>query len=152
MSECQQKGKLLNSGASKKCSICYNNLPLNKFSKHSRARDGLQNSCKECSSSYGKSWESDPNNRRRRKLRQKYDMTLEEYNQMLHDQNYSCAICGSKETRNSKYEFLPVDHCHKTGKVRGLLCDFCNVGLGRFEDDVERLQNAIKYLSTFYTK
>ena len=126
--------------------MCYQELPLSSFSKHSRSRDGLQNSCRECMASYRKKWESDPKNRRRRKLRQKYGLTLEDYDKMMEAQNGKCKICGSSETKNKRYEFLPVDHCHTTGKVRGLLCDFCNVGLGRFEDDIERLENAIKYL------
>ena len=41
---------------------------------------------------------------------------------------------------------LVVDHCHKTGKIRGLICDSCNVGLGRFKDNIDNLKNAIKYL------
>jgi ribosomal protein S14 len=97
-------------------------------------------------SKYRKEWASNPDNRRKRKLRTKYGLTLKCYDKMLKEQDNKCKICGSEETRNVKYEFLCVDHCHETGKVRGLLCDFCNVGLGRFEDDIERLGSAIKYL------
>lgn len=63
---------------------------------------------------------------------------------MLKKQNGGCAICKSKVS-GGKGAFH-VDHCHKTGKIRGLLCHFCNVGLGVFKDDVKTLSVAIAYL------
>lgn len=60
------------------------------------------------------------------------------------DQAGMCAICGddlSKETKE-----VMVDHCHKTNRIRGLLCRRCNIGLGFFEDDIDRLKEAINYL------
>ena len=132
----------------KKCSRCYQEFPYDMFYKHSRSKDGHQNFCKPCQKSYGGNWEKDLNKSRRRKLRNKYNMTLEDYDKMLISQEYKCKICGTTETRNKRYTFLPVDHCHSTGKVRGLLCDYCNVGLGRFEDDPERLRKAAEYLES----
>lgn len=79
----------------------------------------------------------------------KYKISLEEYNNMLLSQNNLCSICNQEETSLSslgKVKNLAVDHCHKTGKVRGLLCWKCNVSLGRFKDSIELLQNAIDYL------
>jgi len=63
-------------------------------------------------------------------------------------QNGKCAICKKPETRKTgnKIRELSIDHCHKTGKVRGLLCDSCNNGLGRFKDSVKLLESALKYL------
>lgn len=84
-------------------------------------------------------------------LKKKYGITLEDYNDMLKSQNYTCMICGKRETHkhniSSKYVDLAVDHCHETGKVRGLLCTYCNVGLGAFKDDKDLLEKAIKYLN-----
>lgn len=84
-------------------------------------------------------------------LKRNYKITLEEYNQMLLDQNLVCAICKREETsvdkKLGKVRDLAVDHCHTTGKVRGLLCWKCNTSLGKFQDSVELLQNAIKYLN-----
>lgn len=57
-------------------------------------------------------------------------------------QNHACAICG----RIMK-DKLFIDHCHKTGKIRGLLCPTCNAGLGFFRDDPNLLKNAVMYLS-----
>jgi hypothetical protein len=55
-----------------------------------------------------------------------------------------CEICRKTEDDNGRR--LAVDHCHITGKVRGILCNGCNRGIGYLGDDVERLENAIKYL------
>jgi hypothetical protein len=63
---------------------------------------------------------------------------------MLQQQNGLCAIC--KKTETGKTSNLCVDHCHKTGKVRGLLCNNCNKGLGLFKDNPEVLLNASAYL------
>lgn len=81
--------------------------------------------------------------RRDTNLRQKFGITLEDYNNMLTSQNGVCAICGQLDGKRS----LAVDHCHKTGKVRGLLCRRCNVSIGLLEDNTIFLLNAVRYLS-----
>lgn len=81
--------------------------------------------------------------------RRRYGIIEEEYRSILEKQNNVCAICKKQETRKvrggGKRNFS-VDHCHKTGKVRGLLCDACNKGLGQFNDDIELICAAFKYL------
>jgi len=67
------------------------------------------------------------------------------YHEMLVVQKGSCAICGSK-FNNSRSSKLSVDHCHKTGKVRGLLCSNCNTAIGLMKDSIIRLEKAIEYL------
>ena len=78
-------------------------------------------------------------------LRRTYNISLEEYNQIFAEQNGKCAICGKhqSEIKISLY----VDHCHNTGRIRGLLCPSCNFGLGYFQDDIENLKCAILYLN-----
>lgn len=78
-------------------------------------------------------------------LRQ-YGIKKAEYDEMLLSQAGVCAICH-QPTNHKKHKRLSVDHDHATGKVRGLLCHTCNVGLGAFKDDVARLTAAIAYLS-----
>jgi len=73
-----------------------------------------------------------------------YGITLTEYTEILKSQNYCCALCGLHESRSKRS--LSVDHCHKSGKIRGILCDRCNHGLGHFADNVEVMKKAIKYL------
>jgi hypothetical protein len=74
-----------------------------------------------------------------------YGITLEEYNRLLESQGGGCAICGRKVNIDSKFS-LHVDHDHDTGKIRGILCSSCNLGIGKFDHDCSRLKNAIKYL------
>lgn len=84
---------------------------------------------------------------RRNRLR-KYNITEEQYAAMHTAQNALCAICKHTDPRMrlGRYFNLSVDHCHATGVVRGLLCQYCNTGLGAFKDSIESLQNAVKYL------
>ena len=82
--------------------------------------------------------------RKNRNLIKNYGITLEDYNRMFGEQNGCCKICG-KHQQDLKAS-LHVDHNHTTGKVRGLLCHHCNVGIGHFEDNIALLSNAIAYL------
>ncbi len=77
-------------------------------------------------------------------LKRKYNLDVEEYDRMLVEQNYSCKICETHISNLTKV--LCVDHCHATGKVRGLLCHSCNVAIGLLKDNTETLKKAIKYL------
>ena len=78
---------------------------------------------------------------RRSYLKQEYGISVEEYEALLASQNGVCAICKKKDRKR-----LCVDHCYDTRTVRGLLCTKCNIGLGQFDDDIERLRAAIAYL------
>lgn len=77
-------------------------------------------------------------------LKKKYKITKEEYNYLLTTQQEKCAICG--KGINNSIRRLAVDHDHKSGAIRGLLCASCNIGLGCFKDKIKNLQEAIKYL------
>ncbi len=74
----------------------------------------------------------------------KYGITRDEYETMALNQKGRCAICNEEPT-----ESLRVDHDHETGKVRALLCNNCNAGLGHFRDDPELLASAITYLTKY---
>ena len=81
-------------------------------------------------------------------IKRKFGLTEDDYNGFLLEQNNCCAICGGSENWNKygRTTRLSVDHDHKTSKVRGLLCNFCNSGLGSFRDNKNILQAAIRYL------
>lgn len=86
---------------------------------------------------------------RNNRYKRLFGISLDEYNEMLENQNYVCLICHCPETskhNNQKIKELAVDHCHSTGKVRGLLCDRCNHILGLAKDSKTLLLNAIAYL------
>ena len=96
--------------------------------------------CKDCAREY----RAKPDVLRRKRdqqLKFQYGITREEFDEMVAAQDNSCAICD--------VEMDPphVDHCHKTGSVRGLLCKHCNLGLGHFRDDPSTLATAIDYLN-----
>ena len=135
----------------KECKGCDTTKSKKDFNKHKNKPDGLQTQCRECIKKATKKWEkNNPEKNRKRKLMSNYGITTEQYNEMLEAQNNGCKICGSTDPRNKSYRYLCVDHCHHTGLVRGLLCDYCNVGLGRFEDDIDRLKKAVQYLRDAY--
>ena len=85
------------------------------------------------------------------KLRKTFGITLEQYREMSRIQNHTCAICKQPETareHRGKLRDLSVDHCHKTGRVRGLLCKEHNMMLGLANDNVDVLKGSIVYLET----
>jgi hypothetical protein len=150
-----------------KCSKCKEVKPVNEFSKNSSCKKGFRSRCKACQANgdrdyYNKNYDKiivrnakyrggyrprrrySPEALRRRGLKKKYNLTVEQYESMLAAQNECCAICGQKTDG-----VLHVDHDHKTGKVRGLLCRYCNQGIGFLQDNVSVLEKAIKYLLRF---
>jgi hypothetical protein len=82
-----------------------------------------------------------PGWRREQQLKHKYGLSVDQYNEILANQNSMCAICGCYATT------LAVDHDHVTNRIRGLICGNCNTGLGMFKDSVTSLAKAIEYLS-----
>jgi len=83
--------------------------------------------------------------RKSKRLKNKYSLNLEQYNQLLEKQNDRCAIC--EEHMDDLEYALHVDHDHKTLSVRGLLCRTCNLALGLFKDSPLLLKKALRYLS-----
>ena len=83
-----------------------------------------------------------PEQQRRHRLKCLYGITPERYDEMVQQQGGVCAICRKPPSRRR----LHIDHDHYTGRVRGLLCNTCNVWLGRIDDDPSRVRNALEYL------
>ncbi len=81
----------------------------------------------------------------------RYGINTRQFNDMLKTQNNLCAICLQPETQiqHGKLRPLCVDHNHKTGEIRALLCNDCNTGLGKFKDDINLLEKSINYLKGF---
>jgi len=92
-----------------------------------------------------KYWKANSEKMHKARLWYAYKITAEDYDIMFAKQKGCCAICGRHQKELVKG--LCVDHNHKTGKIRGLLCTDCNIGIGMFKDDLEMLQRAVKYLS-----
>jgi len=90
------------------------------------------------------------------KRKQTYGITKEQYNKMLEQQNFVCAVCKNPESSRvgkgncADYKnSLSVDHNHKTGKIRGLLCSKCNRALGYLQESVEIMQSLISYIKKY---
>jgi uncharacterized protein YbaR (Trm112 family) len=78
-----------------------------------------------------------------------YGLTVDDLNKMKESQDNKCAICGGEGFhigKNNHHEKLAVDHCHKTGRVRQLLCHNCNRALGLLQDSPELLRKAAEYI------
>lgn len=111
--------------------------------------------CKPCASTRAMQWFTDnPErsiaNKRKFNLAKNYGLTVAQYNAMLREQGGVCAVCGKDEPnehgRTGKQFRLSVDHCHDTGRVRGLLCQRCNRAIGLLGDDPVLMRRAISYL------
>jgi len=162
--------------AEKVCSTCGISKPTSDFTKCSRAVDGLQWDCRVCYRQQARKYYlSDKGKKKRAEwyqknkakvsalrkargtsrspafkeyrrkwaLRTRYGITLEEYERLVEAQSGACAICSAK---HSKERPLNVDHCHSTGKIRGLLCASCNPGLANFRDNPKALEKAADYI------
>jgi hypothetical protein len=91
-----------------------------------------------------------PGNRQESYRMYKYGLLPGDYDQWYEAQDGCCVICGTHQ--DDLREPLHIDHCHKTDEVRGLLCRTCNVGLGYFKDNPERLDAAREYLLKFQSR
>ena len=136
------------------CVFCDRYKPLDEFYTN---RHRHKSRCKSCERIRERKWskskrvhikQKDPNRlkvqKRRDQLRHRFNLTIGEYDKILEKQQGKCAICGGGKEKQ-KYKFA-VDHCHATGKIRGILCRNCNVGLGFFKDNPRSLTNALTYL------
>jgi hypothetical protein len=85
--------------------------------------------------------------RRRKDMLKKFGIHFDQFEIMLKEQNYVCAICKKAETCNRS---LAIDHNHSTKKIRGLLCTNCNTAIGKFQDNIDNLRSAIEYLEQDY--
>jgi hypothetical protein len=98
-----------------------------KLSKYEKARNKKRKSYK-----------------RNQQYKKNFGITLADYNQLFLNQNGNCAICGKNQSTFN--QALAVDHCHKTDKVRGLLCTNCNIAIGLLYEDISSIQSALVYL------
>lgn len=116
----------------RECSRCQQMLPLTQYAKHNggTAYLGIHPYCKDCSAE--------------RHLISKYGLTKADKVKMYENQNKACAVCKEGVSLSE----IVVDHCHKTGKVRGLLCNACNKAIGLLKDDHMRCLSMISYLQS----
>ncbi len=118
----------------KVCSRCLREKPRGAFYRLARAKSGRASACKECKKQYEQTKQARLLDQQRHR-KSKYGITIAEWNRLHREQQNCCAICGVHESRLSRQ--LDVDHDHDTGRVRGLLCNYCNKILERHIGDPE---------------
>lgn len=143
----------------RKCSQCKITKSFKDFHKNNRKQDKLRSECRDCRNEYRRNFrqinkeqfleyehtEEFKNKSFSQKLKREYGITVEFFNQMNLKQNGVCKVCEKPERHKTKKK-LSVDHCHKTGIVRGLLCHRCNVVLGLINEDLNVLDKINSYL------
>lgn len=142
----------------KACTKCGEVKDLTLFYRDARKLDGRQAQCKSCADTANKQYyykDGLKTNTRqisikKTQLKRLYGCTIEDVYEMHKHQNGKCAICDKDliVVGNSltKYQVACVDHNHHTGKIRGLLCNTCNRGLGFFKDSTEIVRKAFMYM------
>ncbi len=135
---------------SKKCRVCNEIKPLDCFSKAGRG-NALRNDCKTCNAKQYNKWKI--KNRKKyldsttnSSLKIKYGIGLEQYQELLAKQNNCCKICKAITPGRKDVKRFAVDHCHTTGKIRGLLCSKCNTAIGLLNENPLLFEEAKKYL------
>lgn len=151
-------------GVLHKCGTCQVAKPVDEFERyyHPERKKHYRrwSRCKECNKNrlveYRKNISRDTEKALRRKEQKRninlianYGVTLEDYYKILKDQAYCCAICHDSWIDAENDREWPLDHCHKTGIIRGILCFNCNALLGHSKDDEDTLLNAISYLRKY---
>lgn len=131
----------------KKCKKCQLLIDLDNFYVAYKNKYGIVycTTCKDCNKLTSVEWGR--NNRHKHygyEIKYKYGLTIKEYDEMVLAQNNKCAIC-----QGSSVKRFSIDHCHKTGKIRGLLCFACNSAIGKLKENKELFINAINYLEKY---
>lgn len=117
-----------------------------EYNARRRAKYAEDQSFREQMKDQARAWsQTNPHKRKNQRLVAAFGIELSDFKELLAIQKGGCAICGYSDMSNPKM-FPVVDHCHKTGKIRGLLCANCNHALGKFKDDTNILGCAIAYL------
>lgn len=158
--EAEQLGRI----GLKRCSRCGESQPVESYYRRADDSTGRKSQCISCYRAAQKDYNaseaakqrkrrerarrraSDPETFARRSreatFKSKYGITLACYEVMIQEQGGCCAICREPSISES----LAVDHCHRTGRIRGLLCRACNAGIGMLGDDARRVESALRYL------
>lgn len=126
------------------CYSCKQEKPLSDFWKDKTKRLGVGSECKDCHKQRKHLFRKENKEEmrayyRRWHLQNKYGLTIDQYRDILNQQDGKCGACGSTHR-------LVIDHCHTTGTIRGILCDNCNKALGQVHDSTATLRGLIDWI------
>lgn len=121
------------------CTRCGLDKELDEFPRNKRGPNGRHWYCKPCHSAQNRESRSKNGGARKYHMKRRYGITLEDFDALLAKQGFLCPICLKRPA-------VHVDHDHATGRVRGILCEMCNGGLGQFRDNPRTIESAIEYL------
>lgn len=132
------------------CIECKVEKPVSDFFRDKENKTGYKNQCKVCKYTRRNKIGRKETKTQRRKwmLKSVYGITAQQFESMVIEQNNKCKLCGAS-AETGAYKTLYVDHNHVTGKIRSLLCGYCNTGLGMFKESPELLIKASQYVSGF---
>ena len=134
----------------KTCTQCQETKPLTEF-YHRKNRPngtGYASECKECMKArMSKRYHDDPTRMADLTACRTYGLTMDELTAMREKANGICQACGKSENEQGHYGKLVIDHCHETGKVRGLICNKCNTILGLCKDNIDILQGLAQFMN-----
>ena len=134
----------------KKCPKCGEQKPLSDFHKDKNSKDGKSRLCANCATKQSKEWyRKNPNTKRNARLLREYGISLQDFDDMVANQNGKCAVCQNA-FKNSVDTC--VDHNHATGQIRALLCNHCNRAIGLFKESIDSMKSAVKYLKKYNSK
>ncbi len=132
------------------CSSCKISKSIEDFVKDRYTKTGYTGRCRICINKKQQANPKLPERKRKEKYKQRYGITIQQYEELYTHQNGRCKLCHKIETtinnKTKKVARLSIDHNHQTKAIRGLLCNNCNRALGLFKDNTQTLENAIKYL------
>lgn len=146
----------------KTCTSCGKTKKINQFTKSNRVKSGYASTCKKCDAKKSreyrqrnqkkvKEYNNSPERVRRNyetKVQRKYGLEMTDIERMLEQQDHKCSICSVDIGISADEHTAVVDHCHTTGEIRGLLCNWCNRGLGHYEDSPSLFRKAAEYLES----
>lgn len=135
------------------CACCKRELPLESFGKNKQKKDGKYSYCRKCCAEKYKTYlQKNPGMKKKQgyklhrcksaDLKRRHNLSVKEYDEILFFQGGVCKICANPPNGTA----LAVDHNHFTGKIRGLLCRDCNLGLGKFHDNILLMEKGLGYL------
>ena len=124
--------------------------PIEDYSKVNNNGSVYRTYCKKCAVKMVQvKRREDKNWWRKYHLKKHFNMSMDDFDMMLSEQNYKCAICDNEFDMDVHGKQPNLDHCHITGEVRKILCFNCNTGIGKFNDDPVLIKKAYKYLINF---